>query len=224
MGTLSPVHPHSADHQIPRLRSSLPAVDPDGFFAAVGKALTLHLTVEDAPAGSQPFYLHQFPKERVGKVDQPFDGFTFKVLSSLPAQVRNDGTVSRKGTYFSEPSTTHAGYLKWTSTWKELVTVEFTVWSKSNPTRGQLVNWFHRFILRYANAYKFFEARGVDKFQFVGRGEDGFETHEEQEIYFGTLTYQCQVQFLDTYLERQLDQLTVTAQLGQDQQTILQTT
>jgi len=189
----------------------------------VGKALALHLKTEETPAGAQPFYLHQFPKERVGTVDAPFDGITFKVLSSVPAPTRNDGTVSRRPFTFTEPDPQRQGYLKKTDTWMEIVTVEFTIWSKSNPTRGKLVNWFHRFILRYANAYKVFLARGIDKLQFVGRGEDGFETHEQQEIYFGTLTYQCRVQFLDTYIERQLDQLTVIAQLGQDQQTILQT-
>ena len=211
------------EHQIPRLRSSLPAADPDTFFDAVGQALALHEQSEETPAGTQPFYLHQFPEERVSTVDQPFDGITFSVISSVPAAVRNDGTVRRKPFVFDEKAKTLAGYDKKTSTWFELVTVEFTIWSKSNPTRGKLVNWFHRFILRYANAYQFFEARGIDKFQFVGRGADGFETHEQQEIYFGTLTYQCRVQFMDTYLERQLDKLTVSLQLGSDQQTILQT-
>src|ERR1035437_8107231 len=84
------------EDQIPRLRCSLPAADPDTVFDAVGQALALHEKSEEVPAGSQPFYLHQSPKERVSTVDQPFDGITFSVISSVPAPVRNEGTVARK--------------------------------------------------------------------------------------------------------------------------------
>lgn len=223
MGSVKSAPLQRANPQIPRLRSHLPAADSDTFFDAVGEAMTQHLEAEKAPDGTSPFYVHSFPQERLTKTDEPFDGVTFRVVSSVPAPVRNDGTVSRKPFYIVEPDHTKAGYNKVTADWFEIVTVEFTLWSRSNPTRGHLVNWFHRFILRYANAYKFFEARGVDKFQFVGRGEDGFETKEQQEIYFGTLTYQIRIQFLDTYSERQLTNLSVSAQLGNDQPTILQT-
>jgi hypothetical protein len=209
--------------QIPRLRSSRPAIDSDGFFDAVGQAIQLHINTTAPPDGASPFYVHEFPKERLSKTDAAFDGVTFRVLSSVPAASRNDGTIPRKPYEFSEPDLNQANYVKKTTTWFELLSVEFTLWSKSSPTRGKLVNWFHKFMMRYANAYKFFEARGADQFQFVGRGEDGFETREEQEIYYGTLTYQVRVQFLDTYSERQLTQLTVDSQLGNDQQTILQT-
>src|ERR1039458_5126952 len=100
------------EHQIPRLRSSLPAADPDTFFDAVGQALALHEQSEETPAGTQPFYLHQFPEERVSTVDQPFDGITFSVISSVPAAVRNDGTVRRKPFVFDEKAKTLAGYDK----------------------------------------------------------------------------------------------------------------
>lgn len=212
-----------AGHPLPSLRSSRPAVDPEGFFDIVGQALQLHLKSEEVPDGALPFYLHSVPKERISQVDQPFDGITFKVISSVPAPVKNDGSVSRKPITFNAPDPNQDGYTTKTDTWMEILTVEFTVWSRSNPTRGKLVNWFHKFILRYANAYKFFEARGADKLQFVGRGEDSFESHEEQEIYFGTLTYQVRIQFLNNYSQRQIDELTVNVQFGQDQQTILQT-
>jgi hypothetical protein len=207
----------------PRLRSSKPASDPDQFCEHVGQALQIYLKSKEVPDNADPFYVRAFPKERLTKVDTPFDGITYKILSSVPAQTRNDGTISRKPYSFIEPDPTKHGYELVTDAWFELATVEFTIWSKSNPTRGKLVNWFHKFILRYANAYKYFEARGADKLQFVGRGEDGFETHEEQEVYFGTLTYQVRIQFLDTFSQRQLDSLTIDSQFGHDQQTILQT-
>lgn len=210
-----------AGQPIPRLRSARPAVDPEGFFDVVGQALQLHIAADEVPAGTSPFYQHAFPKDRLGKTDQPFDGITFKVLSSVPAQVSNDGTVRRNAFTF-ESEALADNYTQKSMVWLELLTVEFTIWSKSNPTRSSLVTWFHRFLLRYANVYKFFEARGADKFQFVGRGEDGFETREQQLVYFGTLTYQVRIQFLDSFTERQLTQLTVDVALGNDQQTILQ--
>jgi hypothetical protein len=213
----------SAQQPLPRLRSTRAAVDSEQFFDAVGQALQLHLKSQEVPDGAIPFYLHAVPKERVSQVDQPFDGITYKVVSSVPYPRSNDGTVSRKPFTFEAPDPHQAGYVIKTDSWMELLTVEFSVWSRSNPTRSKLVNWFHLFMMRYANAYKFFEARGADMFQFVGRGEDDFESHEEQEIYFGTLTYQVRIQLLNNYSQRQIDQLTVDVQFGYDQQTILQT-
>jgi hypothetical protein len=207
-----------------RLRSSLPSVDAEGFFEAVSEALQLYIVAETPPDGVVPIYIHEFPKERLTKPDQAFDVVTFRVVSSVPASVLNDGTVSRKPVvsfWTLDPENT--GYALRADVYMELLTVEFQVWSKSNPTRSKLVNWFHRFLLRQANRTRYFEARGADKFQFVGRGEDGFETREEQEIYYGTLTYQVRTQFVDTYSERLLDQITVASQFGPDQQTILQT-
>jgi hypothetical protein len=221
---LGSAHPRNA-RQIPRLRSSLPSVSPDEFFDIVKEGLNLYVASVQIPDNANPLYVHSFPKARLTKVDQAFDVITFRVLSSVPAQVGNDGTVSRRPYTFQAPDPNQTGYVIKTDQYDELLTVEFTIWSKSNPTRSRLVTWFHRFMLQYANRYKFFEGRGADKFQFVGRGEDGFETHEEQEIYFGTLTYQVKVHFLDTYSERLIDQMTVVGQLGQDQQpiTVLQT-
>ena len=52
----------------------------------------------------------------------------------------------------------------------------------------------------------------------MGRGEDGFDTRENQEIHYGTLTYQFRVQFLDSFSQRQLETLTVSAQIDQEDQ------
>lgn len=110
------------------------------------------------------------------------------------------------------------GYNQVTQMWWELATGEFTIWSKSPSTRSALLTWFHKFLMRYANVLKFFEGRGVEMFQYVGRGEDGYETKEEQEVHYGTLTYQFRVQFLDTFTKRQLESLSVIAQIDQNDQ------
>lgn len=206
---------------IPRLRSSLRAVDVDGFFVVAGEALDLERKTAEIPAGADPFYVHNFPKERLAESDKPFDGITWRVLSSAMAPTDNAGSrIPRKPftPLSAGPDPNAKGYNLLTQMWWELATVEFTIWSKSSDTRSVLLTWFHRLLMRYANVLKFFEGRGVDKFQFVGRGEDGFETHEQQEVSFGTLTYQFRVQFLDTFSQRQLEQLTVYAQIDRKDQ------
>jgi hypothetical protein len=190
-------------------------VDVDGFFAVAGEALQLELKVSEVPDGADPFYVHTFPKERLGKEGQPFDGITWKVLSSGMAPTDNAGNrIPRKPTTFNSGQDPKlANYNLVTQMWWELATAEFTIWSRSSDTRSILLTWFHKLLMRYANVLQFFDGRGVDKFQFVGRGEDGFETRDDQEVHYGTLTYQFRVQYLDTFSERQLEQLTVHAQI-----------
>ena len=205
---------------IPRLRSSLKAVDVDGFFLVAGEALRLEIDTGLVPDGANPFYVHNFPKERLAEADKPFDGITWRVVSSAMAPTDNAGSrIPRKP--FQLPAgkdPRKAGYNILTQMWWELATVEFTIWSKSSDTRCALLNWFHKTLMRYANVLKFFEGRGIDVFQFVGRGEDGFDTRENQEIHYGTLTYQFRVQFLDSFSQRQLETLTVSAQIDQEDQ------
>lgn len=200
---------------IPRLRSSLPAVDVDGFFKAVEEALQLQIKTTPPPDGAHPFYVHSFPKERLGKTGEPFDGITWRVVSSGMAPTDNAGSrIPRKPILKVEKADPKlGGYNQLTEMWWELATGEFTIWSKSSSTRSSLLTWFHKFLMCYANVLLFFEGRGVDKFQFVGRGEDGFETHEEQEVHFGTLTYQFRVQYLDTFTQRRLDSISAVAQI-----------
>lgn len=207
-----------ASSRIAPLRSSHPAVDVDGFFDVVSQALQLHIQSEQTPGGTAPFFVRAFPKERLSKVDQPFDGFTFRVLSSIMAPTDNAGTrTPRKPMSLDiQPDPKASGYNVVNQMWFELATVEFTAWSKSITTASSLVTWFHKFMMRYANVLKYFEAYGADKLQFVGRGEDDFETHEQQEVYLGTLTYQIRIQFIDNFSQRRLDSLTVNSQIDTD--------
>jgi hypothetical protein len=200
---------------IPRLRSSLRAVGVDGFFKMAEEALALELETSEVPDGAHPFYMHSFPKERLGKTGQPFDGITWRVVSSAMAPTDNAGSrIPRKPILSVETKDPRlGGYNQITQMWWELATAEFTIWSKSSSTRSSLLTWFHKVLMRYANVLKFFDGRGVEMFQFVGRGEDGFETREEQEVHFGTLTYQFRVQYLDTFTRRQLESLSVIANI-----------
>src|SRR3569833_3717190 len=96
MGTVStPTVPPAL--LIPRLRSSLRAVDVDGFFRLVAQALKLELQISQTPDGSHPVFVHAFPKERLAKEGQPFDVITWKVLSSAMAPMDNAGSrITRK--------------------------------------------------------------------------------------------------------------------------------
>jgi hypothetical protein len=210
---------------LPRLRSSQRAEDVDGFFKVVGEALNLELQISEVPDGANPFYVHSFPKERLGKESQPFDGITWKVLNSSMAPMDNaGGRIPRKPMAFESKSDPNmAGYNLITQDWLELGTAEFTIWSRSSDTRSSLLVWFHKMLMRYANVFQFFEGRGIDMFQYVGRGEDSFETREDQELHFGTLTYQFRVQYIDNFSIKKLEKLTVNVQqqnsLGGDELT-----
>jgi len=225
--TVQPSLPHfiaPRELTLPRLRSSLRAVDVDGFFPLVAEALALEMTISDeVPDGAHPVFVHTFPKERLAKEGQPFDVITWKVLSSAMAPTDNAGSrIPRKPMKIpGGPDPKATGYNLITQMWWELATAEFTIWSKSSDTRSTLLTWFHKLLMRYANVLKFFEGRGADMFQYVGRGEDSFETHEDQEVHFGTITYQFRVQYMDTFSERQLEQLSVQAQIEHGDQLIV---
>jgi hypothetical protein len=102
-----------------------------------------------------------------------------------------------------------AGYNLATYGWWENNTVLFEIWSKTNSTANQLGLWFHRFMMRYANYYKFFEAYGVKQFRFLKRLEDTTNTQANQELYLRRYTYTFRLEYLDTFQARQLTELTI---------------
>lgn len=205
---------------VPAKRSAHPAANAGQYFDVVSKALDLHQASEQT--NRQLFFTHNYPKDRLAKADQEFSGIVFRVLSSTMTPTDNSGTripraPSRRETVLDPHK---KGYVNITTGWKETLTSEFKIYTKASDTRGELVDWFHRFFMRYAYALEYFGTYGIDKIQFVGRGEDGYETQENQEVYFGTLTYQCQLEYLDIFSARVLDSLTLNASAGKDVLTI----
>jgi hypothetical protein len=198
----------------PKLRSSLPAVDIGGFFSAVNDALKLHVNSQKWPAGTNPTFVHEFPKERLATLTDPFDVITFAVGGAELAASSNDGSRVPRGPVFRDAVTSEKlfGYKNVTMAWKEEVAVMFHVWSRSNRRADDMVNWFHRFMMRYAFYYEFFKARGVDRFQFVKRGRDEVDNPDGKEIYKRSLVYQIRIEYLDVLVERELD--TVTLNIG----------
>ena len=85
---------------------------------------------------------------------------------------------------------------------------------------NSLAVWFHRFLIRYAYYYKFFEAFGVQQFKFAGRQEDKSDEKENQELQIRPLRYSFRLEFLDTFTERQLTDLTLNFKIKRDVQTV----
>src|SRR3954471_8667380 len=112
-----------------RLRSSQPAVDIDGFFSSVDDALKLHLKQAHWPEGTSPTYVHQFPKERVAKADDPFDVISFHVGGALMAPSSNDGQRVPVAPSLREvkPNPGQLGYNTPSIAWKEMVEVVFEI-------------------------------------------------------------------------------------------------
>jgi hypothetical protein len=207
---------------LPPLRSSKPAADINGFFQIVGQALAEYIKTEGAPEGTAPRYEETFPKERLSEPDTAFDVILFHVIAGEMAATSNDGaTVPRAPTLRNVTKMpSQAGYNQVQYGWWENYTVEFEVWSKSNSVANTLATWFHRFLIRYAYYYKFFEAFGVQQFKFVGRQTDKADTKENQELQIRPLRYSFRLEFLDTFTERQLTDLTLNFKIKRDVQTV----
>lgn len=200
---------------VPRLRSSQPAADIVQFFDIVGQALTGYIQTEGAPEGVSPVYVEDFPKERLTQPDTPCDIITFRVLDGQPAPVRNDGTTIARAPQLREsvPSPNAEGYNLETYGYWENYTVLFEIWSKSNATANTLALWFHKFLIRYANVYQFFEAYGIKNFTFFKRLEDTSQEQANQELQLRRYSYTFRLESLDTFHKRQLTELTVNISL-----------
>jgi hypothetical protein len=207
---------------IPPLRSSKPAVDINGFFEIVGQALQEYTATEGKPNGADPFYVEDFPKERLSQPDTAFNGITFHVLDGELAANRNDGTTVARAPFIRSTRSMpdQAGYVTVTNGWWENNTVQFEIWAKTNSMANVLAIWFHRFLMRYAYHYKFFEAYGVQQFKYLKRLEDSVEQKEEQEVYLRRLCYTFRLQYLDVFTERLLTDLQMNVSLGRDVQTL----
>jgi hypothetical protein len=207
---------------LPPLRSSKPAADINGFFQIVGQALVEFIKTEGAPEGTVPVYVETFPKERLSEPDTAFDVILFHVVSGEMAPTSNDGATVPRSPMLRNVARipSQAGYNLAQYGWWENYTVEFEVWSKSNSVANSLAVWFHRFLIRYAYYYKFFEAFGVQQFKFAGRQEDKSDEKENQELQIRRLRYSFRLEFLDTFTERQLTDLTLNFTIKRDVQTV----
>ena len=191
----------------PRMRSSLPAVDTQGFFDAVGDALTLYMSTEEGapPAGTKPQYVHAWPRERLTKADDPFDVITFRVLNAGMAPTMRDGAAPmRIDLRETKPHPTLAGYNLLIYAWSEDATFEFCVWSRSNNRADVLTAWFHKFLMVYAHGLQYFKARGVQNFRFVARRDDDFDPEQGQELYRRRLVYAARLEVLNALVDKQL--------------------
>src|ERR1019366_4840795 len=83
----------------------------------------------------------------------------------------------------------------------------------SFPTRrsSDLVSWFHRMMMQYAFAYKFFQARGVTYFAFEERMPDEKSQDFGQELYLRKLRYAVRINLQDVYEAKTLEDIHIGA-------------
>lgn len=197
----------SAPWSTPPIRSSEPVCDIQGFFKLVEQAFNEFCTTQQVPPGSEPVFTHSFPSERLtarnqgAGPDQSFDVITHHVFSSGMAALDNAGTrIPFAPMQMGQiPSPVNDGYNQITYGWTESTQVVFTIWSKSNEVADDLANWFHKFLMKYAHMYKYFQSRGVQHLKYEGRLEDDTQTRESQELQRRRLVYSARLQYLDTY-------------------------
>lgn len=203
--------PDQDDALVPRLRSSLAAVDIPGFFNTVEQALALYIQTEGTPEGVRPTFVHGFPKERLTQTDQALDLITFRVKMAEMSPTMKDGSKPRSPRLREEkPDPLRVGYNVKIYGWWEDVLVEFSCWSQSNLRADLLTAWFHKFLMQYAFAYKFLEARGVSQFRFVSREDDDFDPSDDgQEVYRRRLSYAFRLEYLSYKIQKTLDNVTV---------------
>jgi hypothetical protein len=195
---------------VPRMRSTLPAVDIPGFFDAVQKALNLHIKSEGQPDQTRPTLVHEFPKERLAKPDDKFDVITYKIASAVMAPTLNDGSAPRSPRLREvKVHDKLDGFNLQVEGWWELVQAEFRIWSKSSRNADLVADWFHTFMRKYAFLYKYFLARGVQNFRFVKRADDDVDQLFGQELYTRRLTYEFRLETLFAVEQKQLTDLDI---------------
>lgn len=195
----------------PRIRDVEPAANIAGFFTLVQDAMERHLNTIGGPDGIIPILTEDFPQERLTKTDQAFEAITFRVQEMKMSPLSNDGTRIPRGIQVREvkSSTDKDTYNLIEASWFEDATVVFDIWSKSNANANKLVIWFHNFIYLWANAYKFFEGRGIRNFAFVKRMDDDTALKEGQEIYRRRVAYTFKLENLIKFEQRQITDITI---------------
>lgn len=192
----------------PRLRSSQPAADYEGFFAAVGEVIQLQQQSQAVPSEWGLKYVEEYPKSREGNgFDHSFDIVLYRVISSRMAEMSRGVTPKGLFRLESRPAPGKARFHQVIEGWFEDTVVEFQVLSKSNQTANQVAIWLHRCLMEYAHKMKFFYARGVQNFRFVGRLEDEVVKDFGQDLYRRRLQYSFRLIFLLNYEAKDLESI-----------------
>src|SRR5271163_2470122 len=90
-----PVVKGAINYNPPPLRSPRKATSIPEFFKLVEQAMGIYIQTRGTPDATTPVLVHEFPKERLAKVDDPLDIITFKVSESKIAPTMKDGSTPR---------------------------------------------------------------------------------------------------------------------------------
>ena len=195
-------------------KTPLPSRYIHGFFQTVYEAYDLAKQTSTPPDGAWATIVEDYPKNRQGQFDTSFNVVQWSVLDAEPAGYSKDGydnIHTRPVIREQKPHPDKAGYILTTQAWKEWVTVEFTVYAKTNRGARETAEWFHFFIIRWAQTFDFFRMRGIEKFQFVKRSRDE-ETQKfgDNTLYLRRLQYKFRLEVQDQFETKTLEKLNVT--------------
>lgn len=207
----TPVITGVENENTPPLRSSQPAVDLPGFFHLVETCMGIFIKTEGQADQVKPTLVHEFPKQRLAKTDDPFNVITYKVSNGEMAATMKDGSKPRspkQRNSVTHPTLGKNYALKTFGHW-EMYQAEFCIWSKSSRNAFLMADWFHTFMMKYAFLYKVFFSRGVQVFRFVKRADDEVDHSFGQELYKCRLTYEFRLEKLLFAEERVLTDLDV---------------
>ena len=73
------------------------------------------------------------------------------------------------------------------------------------------MSWFHRMMMQYAFAYKFFQSVGVCDFRFEERMPDKKSQDFGQELYLRKLRYAVRINLQDVYEAKTLEDIHIGA-------------
>lgn len=198
---------------LPRVQSTLPAVDYETFFDIVHKAFQLYLDEEQVPVETRPLLVREYPKDRTGQFDHRHEVIVYQVFSAVPAGTDPTGRgrvplspVLRE----DKPHPEKKNYRLMTYGWWENVIVEFVVYSKTPLEASRLTTTFHRFMMRYGHFLKYFKAHGVDLFQHISRSDDRTTKDFGQELSSRSLKYQVRLNFQEVYEAKSLEVIQIT--------------
>lgn len=185
-----------------------------GFFETVNQAYELAKKTDSPPDGTWFKLVEDYPKDRQGKFDTAFNVVQWSVEDSMPAGMSRDGydaVPTRPLVRVIQPSGDKTGYSSTTTAWQEWVTVCFTAYAKTNRGAREIAEWFHLFLIRWAQTFDFFRMRGIQKFQFVRRGKDE-ETNKygDNPLYLRPLLYKFRIEVQDQFETKTLDTLNLT--------------
>jgi len=204
------------ESKVQRLRSPMPAADIDDFFRLVGQALKRQQEIDGAK--KDIFFTEEFPEK-----DDNIKGevITYSILQRLPGTFErqtvggamSESNVRQRRKLFRESiiDPDHPGSCIYTyGQWFDN-RVQFNIIAQTNKTANARALWFEDFMDSWT---WFFEASGVGRIRYEGRGEDIIITPDNRKIAIRPMIYYVHTEKITVVREHMLRSLIVASSLS----------